>query len=260
MVDEEVERAQKGDPDAMQAVLTRIAPNVARFGRQCAGNPTDADDVVQETLIAVATHLPAFEGRSSLSTWVYTLARTACARRRRGAKNAPTLPESSAPERADPTNPEILAERAELSSALSSALASLPIDQREVVVLRDMEGLTAPEVAEALGLSVAAVKSRLHRGRQALRATLGEFFQPHEGCPDIALQISKKLEGELTASDVQELEKHVSTCKHCDGACHELLKLLSSARATATHVVDAETQALIAKAFQAWTASPAPKS
>ena len=84
MIDPLVERARSGDAKALEELLASVAPAVERFGLRMCRNPDDADDVLQDTLLTIATHLGDFEGRSSLLSWVFTLARTACARRRRG--------------------------------------------------------------------------------------------------------------------------------------------------------------------------------
>ncbi len=84
-----VARAKAGDRVALEHVLAKVAPSVYRFGLRMCGNAHDADDVLQDTLVQVSEHLSQFEGRSALTSWVFTLARTACSRRRRGLKNRP---------------------------------------------------------------------------------------------------------------------------------------------------------------------------
>src|SRR5678816_4188383 len=76
-------RAQQGDRASLELVLAAIAPQVARFGRRLCGDATDAEDALQDTLLAVALHLPEYEARAAFSTWLFTLVRTACSRRRR---------------------------------------------------------------------------------------------------------------------------------------------------------------------------------
>jgi RNA polymerase sigma-70 factor (ECF subfamily) len=87
---------------------------------------------------------------------------------------------------------------------------------REVLVLRDVEGLSAPEVGEVLGLSVEAVKSRLHRAAIAVRErvapALGAAEPPKPGCPDVLPLLSRHLEGELKPETCQEMERHLATC------------------------------------------------
>src|SRR6188768_4096989 len=83
---EMVARARQGDREALEAVLAAVAPSIHRFGLRMCKNVHDAEDVLQDTLINVAKHISDFEGRSSLSSWVFALTRSACARKRRGLK------------------------------------------------------------------------------------------------------------------------------------------------------------------------------
>ncbi|HEX6239471.1 MAG TPA: sigma-70 family RNA polymerase sigma factor, partial [Polyangiales bacterium] len=219
----------------------------------------DADDVVQDTLLAVATHLAEFQGRSSLSSWVFMLARTACARRRRGLKNRPHVSEDAVSERASEDSPEASAEERELRRALERALANLSEEQREVLLLRDMEGLTAPEVADSLGIGVEAVKSRLHRARSALREALqtvleGRAPARETSCPDIVAAFSQKLEGELGAEDCAAMERHMQACPACASACAALRSALWACRTTAPRqAVPASIQARVKGALRAFT-------
>ncbi|MEZ4329570.1 MAG: RNA polymerase sigma factor [Polyangiales bacterium] len=167
-----IERAKSGDGAAMQALLTELSPSVRRFGQQLCRHEADAMDVMQDTLLAVASHLGDFEQRAALSSWVFALARSACNRRRRGLKNQPHLPESTVLHHADDgATPEERLEAAQVGRAIGRALCGLPDAQREVIVMRDLLGLSAAETAERLGITVPALKSRLHRARTALRVT-----------------------------------------------------------------------------------------
>jgi RNA polymerase sigma-70 factor (ECF subfamily) len=165
-----LERAKSGDGAAMQALLTELSPSVRRFGQQLCRHEADAMDVMQDTLLAVASHLGDFEQRAALSSWVFALARSACNRRRRGLKNQPHLPDTTVADRADAgATPEEQLEAAQVGRAIGRALCSLPDAHREVIVLRDLLGLSATETATRLGITVPALKSRLHRARTALR-------------------------------------------------------------------------------------------
>src|SRR5215471_6532900 len=90
-IGEQIARARQGDREALEAVLATVAPSIHRFGRRMCRNVHDAEDVLQETLLNIAKHLGDFEGRSSLSSWVFALTRSACARKRRGLKNQPPV-------------------------------------------------------------------------------------------------------------------------------------------------------------------------
>ncbi len=252
-----VERAKKGDRAALEEVLAEIAPQVHRFGLRMCKNGHDADDVLQETLLAVTKHLGDFEGRSSLSSWVFTLARTACARRRRGLKNRPPESEEGRPEAPDPApSPEVRAADQELRDAINVALSALPEEHREVILLRDVEGLSAPEAAEALEISVDALKSRLHRAREGLRRALKPLLEPAgpapTDCPDIVAMWSKKLEGDLSQTDCGAMEQHIKGCPTCGAACDALKTALGACRRVASGDVPPAVQRQVKAAMRAF--------
>ncbi len=231
-----LQKAIAGDRAALEELLAGEQDRVYRFGLRLCGDPDAADEVLQETLLAAARGLPDFRQASSLSTWLYTIARSFCIKRRRKSKFAPAHVEpleaardvgSAAPD------PEAALEAREAEQAVARAVAELPPDQREVLVLRDVEGLTAPEVAEVTGASVAAVKSRLHRARAALRARLVPFDEaaaraPGEACPDVIELFSRHLEGEIDAGACRKMEEHLARCPRCTGACDALRRTLAA--------------------------------
>lgn len=258
-----VERAREGDRDALEALLQAVAPSIHRFGLRMCRNVHDAEDVLQDTLINIASHLSSFEGRSSLSSWVFALTRSACARKRRGLKNRPGVSDEHLAEAPDlaPT-PEARAADQELASALSGALDGLSDDHREVILLRDVEGLSAPEAASSLGITVDALKSRLHRAREALRMALRPMLEPAlapvpSGCPDVVALWSKKLEGDLSQGDCSAMEKHIATCPACGAACDALKRALLACQRVRTEDVPPEIQARVKAAVRAWAVQPA---
>lgn len=240
----------------MEALLEHLAPTVQRFGNRLCGPSPDAEEVLQETLLSIATHLPEYEGRASLTSWVFTLVRTACIRRRRGLKNRPALDADALPERADEApSPEERAEAQELAILVRAALDSLSDEHREVLLLRDAEGLTAPEAAQVLGLTVEALKSRLHRARAALREALAPRLErepPRVGCPDVALLLSRKLEGELRPADCAEMERHMEGCPSCTGGCDALRSALAACKASPTPELSPALRGRVAAAVRAW--------
>lgn len=167
-----VSRAQGGDSGALAELTAQMAPLLQRFALRLCKHPDAADDAAQDALLAFATTLDDFEGRAALSTWAYTLARTACARQRRGRKNEPGLPLDELPEPADESSPEEAAMDQETTRLVNAAIDELPPDYREVLQLRDIEGLDTREAGARLGLAPEALKSRLHRARAALAARL----------------------------------------------------------------------------------------
>lgn len=249
-----IERAKAGDRAALEHVLAEVAPSVYRFGLRMCGNAHDADDVLQDTLVQISQHLGQFEGRAALTSWVFTLARTACSRRRRGLKNRPAEGDDRLAEEQDRApSPEARAEASELGASVLAALDGLPDDYREVLVLRDVEGLSARETADALELSVDAVKSRLHRARSALRIALRPLREaPPPTCPDVAEQWSKKLEGDLSEGDCASMERHLTTCPTCGAACAALREALVACQRVRTVEVPPEIRERVRAALREW--------
>ena len=158
-----------GNDDALGALLERYAPTVHRFGLRMCRDPDDAKDVVQDTLFAAARGARGFQGGSSLATWLYTIARSFCIKKRRRPRHEVPLEDGATLIAAPGDGPEDTASRREVGAALEAAIVALEPKYREVLLLRDVEGLSAPEVASVLGIGLEAVKSRLHRARVAVR-------------------------------------------------------------------------------------------
>src|SRR5512134_2896923 len=234
-----LDAARAGDRAALDQLLTRHQGRVYRFGLKMCRDPEDAKDVLQETLLAAARTVKDFRGASSVSTWLYTIARSFCIKKRRRSKFAPEQEESldarepglEARQVSDPSRgPEDELAGRQVEAALERAITSLDPMYREVLVLRDVEGLTAPEVAEVMGLTVEAVKSRLHRARVAVREAVAPLLGVPEpaapaaparaggaeiACPDIVALFSRHLEGEISAGVCADMEKHLQGCEHC---------------------------------------------
>lgn len=259
-LDDRIARARAGDREALEAVLAAAAPLVHRYGMRMCKDVHDAEDVLQDTLINVAKHLEGFEGRSSFSTWVFALTRSACSRRRRGLGNQPALGDEHLAETQDPApSPEARLADQELAEALRSALDGLSDDYREVIQLRDVEGLSAPEAATVIGISVDALKSRLHRAREALRSALRPLLEPMRstaptGCPDVVALWSKKLEGDLSQGDCSAMEAHLAGCERCGAACDALKRALVACQHVRTEEVPPEIQLRVRSAVRAWAA------
>jgi RNA polymerase sigma-70 factor (ECF subfamily) len=245
----------------MAALLGELAPRLQRFGLRLCGNAHDADDVLQETLLSIAQHIEQFEGRSAFLGWAFALARSACNRRRRGLKNAPPHVDEHAAEQRDAApSPEALTADRELVRAVSGVLDDLPLESREVILLRDVEGLSAAEAAEALGISQQALKSRLHRARTMLRDRLRPMLEPDVtvpggDCPDVMTLWSRQLEGDLSALDCARMQAHVSSCKACGSACDALKRALDACHRSAETEVPPEVQARVRAAVRDWSAA-----
>ncbi|MCL2724443.1 MAG: RNA polymerase sigma factor [Polyangiaceae bacterium] len=253
-----VARAKDGDRKALETVLASVAPAIHRFGMRMCKNVHDAEDVLQDTLLNVAMHLGDFEGRASLSSWVFALTRSACARKRRGLKNQPPAGDAHLAATRDlAPSPEARVAGQELATSLSAALDGLSEDSREVILLRDVEGLSAPEAARVLGISVDALKSRLHRAREALRVALrpvleSELDRAPASCPDVVALWSKKLEGDLRQGDCSAMEQHLTNCRACAGACDALKQALLACQRIRTEEVPPAIQARVKSAVRAW--------
>lgn len=178
-----VERVKAGDTAAFEHLFSRHHQRIYRFASRMCRHAQDAEDILQETFLAAFRHAKTFRGRARFTTWLYTIAANACRRSRRGRQSSEAVSDETARDGpATPVDdwtrrPDIQAMRKETRRAIENAVAALPGDQRLVLVLRDMEGLPAEEVGRIAGASVAAVKSRLHRARLAVRDDLARRFQ-----------------------------------------------------------------------------------
>ena len=237
-----IARAREGDDAALGELVERYAPRVLRFGMKLCADEEDARDVLQDTFLTAARSIRSFRGESRFATWLYAIARSFCVKRRtRGASavrlaslDDPASGEAAAPALAAREQPDEVLAGLELGTAIERGIRSLEPGQREVLVLRDVEGLSAREVADVLGISVEAAKSRLHRARQTLRERLAPLFQEppaRPGCPDVIELFSRHLEGEITSSVCQQMEAHLAGCPRCASRCASLLQVLSGCSA-----------------------------
>jgi len=172
-----VQRAAAGSRDAFEVLLTRHQDAVFRFARAITRCPEDAEDILQETFLTLYRAASSYRGESSVRTWLLVIARNSAFRT---LKHRPPQAEL---EQADPwelgrkggwgrTDPESMAIRSEQREKLKAALDALEPEAREVIVLRDLEELSGEDTARVLGLSMEAMKSRLHRARLKLAAAL----------------------------------------------------------------------------------------
>ncbi|HEY6002418.1 MAG TPA: sigma-70 family RNA polymerase sigma factor [Anaeromyxobacter sp.] len=266
-----LDRARTGDRDALDQLLDRHQRRVYRFGLKMCRDPEDAKDVLQETLLAAARTMKDFRGAASVSTWLYTIARSFCLKKRRRSKFAPAE-EESLEERAsreaarqipDPARaPDDELAGRQVEAALERAIGDLEPMYREVLVLRDVEGLTAPEVAEVMGLTVEAVKSRLHRARLAVREAVAPLLgvpavegPPAQaastaGCPDVVDLFSRHVEGEISASLCADMERHLESCPACRSRCDSLRRTLALCKAAPLPEVPQAVQADVRRALR----------
>ncbi|MBL8909892.1 MAG: sigma-70 family RNA polymerase sigma factor [Archangium sp.] len=230
-----VERARQGDREATAQVLRDYEQRIYRFGLRLCGDEDAAREVLQETLLAAFKGVTSFRGEAELSTWLYALARSFCLRSRRTPKTE-SLDTDELQRREDPApTPDARAHAREIGVVLQAALGALSDDAREVVILKDVEGLTAEAIAGVLHEDVAAVKSRLHRARVQLRQHLSAVLEPQdavvEACPEFALRLADFAAGEeVDQSMCLLIERHLAECPKCASACDSLRKTVSLCR------------------------------
>lgn len=242
--------ARGGDKAALEELLERHQAQIYRFGMKMCRDPEDAADVLQDTLLAMARGVRDFRGASSLSTWLYSVARSFCIKKRRRSRYAPRQPPldmTALPEArqlADPgRSPDEELAKKQVEQALEQAIGGLDPMYREVLILRDIESLTAAEVAEVLGITVQAVKSRLHRARLAVRDSIAPVLGvPSDApatpvtCPDVLTLFSQHLEDEISADLCSEMQRHIESCPRCRGACESLKRTLALCRTSGAQV------------------------
>ena len=154
-----VERARRGDAAAFEALYDRYEGWVGALARRICGNSDDALDVLQETFIYFFRKLPTFELRAQLKTFLYPVVKHIAIRRREKSQRHATLEV----DREAPARPE---------GGVEGMLDALPAEQQEIAWLRFVDGLALREIADALGIPLGTVKSRLHAAIHALRERL----------------------------------------------------------------------------------------
>src|SRR6266478_2636830 len=181
-----VARAQAGDQEAFAALVAEYSRKIYRLAKNITQNDEDAEDVLQETFLKAYEHLSGFQGNSKFYTWIVRIAVNESLMKLRKRKGDRTVPLDEPRDAGEDRvireiavweeNPEQRYSREELGEILDESVQSLRPAFRTVFVLRDIEELSTEETADALGISVPAVKSRLLRARLQLREKLTRFF------------------------------------------------------------------------------------
>ena len=162
-----IHAAQDGDPRAIAMLVEGSHPHVRRFAFTLCATPEDAEDATQEALVILYRKIGTLRAAAALASWMFEIVRHECMRRMRLTLHRP-MPA---------VRDECSAEEAALArleiERVVGCIALLPADQRAVLVMRDIQGYSGGATARALGLSRAAMKSRLHRAREAVRSAQG---------------------------------------------------------------------------------------
>ena len=168
-----------GDADAARILAQRLVPRLLGYAGRLLADRAEAEDIAQEAMLRLWRVAPDWrQGKAKVSTWLYRVVTNLCTDRLRARKRRQTdaLDQVAEPEDSAPGVVAGLIE-ADRMAALTAALAQLPDRQREAVVLRHIEGLTNPEIAEILQIGVEAVESLTARGKRALTAALAGHRQ-----------------------------------------------------------------------------------
>lgn len=182
-----LEALRAGDRAEFARVVDAYSAPIYRLGLKMLGSQQDAEDVLQNTFLNALTHLKDFEGRSSLSTWLYRIASNEALMLIRRKKNTVNLDDFHPEDSEETPLPEVFVDwsampedellSGEGKKALDAAVGKLPESLRMVFVLRDVEGLSIRDTAEILNLTETNVKTRLLRARMFLREKLSTYFR-----------------------------------------------------------------------------------
>jgi RNA polymerase sigma-70 factor (ECF subfamily) len=180
-----VERLRRHEEGAAEALVAQYGDRTYRLAMRITNNSSDAEEVVQDALWAASRKIDTFRGTAAFGSWVYRITANAAYQKRRARRYdrnetpwedlASTLDETGRPVQSATDWSPLLhdpALQAELQAALRSAIDELPDEHRATFLLHDVEGLSSPEIAEALQIKTATVKSRVHRARLFLRGRL----------------------------------------------------------------------------------------
>jgi RNA polymerase sigma-70 factor (ECF subfamily) len=184
-----VEALRRQDPDATERLVERFGDRVYRLTMRITGSKEDAEEAAQDALWTAARRIDSFKGESAFGSWLYRIAANSAYQKLRTRKQRSreiamdeVLPSLDGDGRHfepmdDWTNRvDERALQGELRHVLEEAIDALPADYRTALVLHDVEGLSNPDIAESLGISLPAVKSRVHRSRLFVRKRLSEYL------------------------------------------------------------------------------------
>lgn len=181
-----VTRFKNGDTQAYEELISRYTEKVFRLGMRITRNIHDAEEVLQEVCLSVYRKIQEFEEKSAFSSWLYRITANSALMKLRKRKKHSALEldevilgdqDCWTLQRSDSSDVEYMSTRHELKTALINAISLLPAEYRKIFIMRDVDGLGNQEVGDLMGLSLAAVKSRLHRARMLLRKQLVEHYK-----------------------------------------------------------------------------------
>ncbi len=168
--------AQGGDAESIAELVSSSHPHVRRFAHTLCASPEDAEDAAQEALIILYRKIGTLRASAALASWMFRIVRNTCLRQwRLMLRRDEPVPDSIMMSAEDQALQRLEASR------VAAAIVALPAEQRHVLIMRDVQGYRGRTVADALDLSIAAMKSRLHRGRATVHHLLQEPPDPSPG-------------------------------------------------------------------------------
>lgn len=177
-----IRRVREGERSAFNQLVVKYRNRVMGLAVRMLGDRAEAEDVAQDVFVKAYHGLSGFQEEALFSTWLYRIAANSCFNHRKRIRLQPAVSaDVSALEQRFPdmaSNPHVLLEEKQLRLLIEKAIGALPEEQRIVVILRDIEGLSYEAIAEALELELGTVRSRLHRGRMALQERLKRLMTP----------------------------------------------------------------------------------
>lgn len=251
-VEQALETLRQNHPDGLARALALLQNTVFSFSMKVCGHRQDAEDTMQETLLKAVSHLHRFDNPKALGVWLYKVAKSRCLMSRRQSKFAPKESlslEELMPDRRElnrlagsaAETPEKWLLRSEAAKRLQEAVLKLPPAYRLVLVLHDMEELTADEIARVLGLREGTVRVRLHRARVSVRNQLSKGVlaarrppkraTPRPGrCKKLFAELSDYLDDALDETLCDELERHLAGCQPCQAFLSSLERTVEKCR------------------------------
>ena len=192
-----VRKVLQGDVNAFEKLVTEYEKAVYAIAQRMTGNPEDAADMTQETFIKAYNSLSSFRGDSKFSVWLYRIANNVCLDFLRSKSRRPTVSLSAEDDDGEETqldiadesqSPELLLESSLTRDAVRRGLDSLPPDYKQILLLREIQGLSYEEIAAALGIESGTVKSRIFRARKRLCT----FLIEDGNIPDFTASVKMK--------------------------------------------------------------------
>lgn len=229
-----IKALQQGEPPAFATLVKLVGPRLVGSARRILGSQLEAEDAVQETLLAVWKNIGKFEGGSSLYSWMYRILMNNCFGRLRSTRDSKEISLSRLDKENELTLPDTrgrqgptIEKQIAMRHTIEKALQQIPEEFRVVLLLRDVEELSSKEVAEILGIPDSLVRQRLHRAR----TVMAEILRP-ELCSGPELTCGGQLDllmdfidGLLAADKLDPVGSHIASCEACS-------RLLSEYRVT----------------------------